>query len=140
MHTHELQECAIDVGKEEPHADNDRQRQNAQLQVFKIDEVGLENLPAKVGEVEDFSSPIDADHYGSYAQHGQYHVIGQMIGPCLSDRSSAEFMTHAIQLNILRYAGDGEDTGQLHNPPNQNLYSQQRVAQPGTYHRNDEHQ
>ena len=48
-------------------------------------------------------------------------------------------MAQSIEFQILADAGDGKDTRQLHNPPDENLYGQQCVARPRASHADEEY-
>ena len=100
VHTHQFQEGAVDVGKEEPQADHHGQRYDAQLEILHIDKLHVEDAPTEVGEVEDVCRPIDADHHRRHAQDRQQHLIGQMVGPRLGNGTLSEAVTLAIELDI----------------------------------------
>ena len=63
VHTHQLQDGAVQIAEEEPHRHHHGQRQDAQLQVLQVNKVVFESSPAEVAEVEDVGCPIDADHH-----------------------------------------------------------------------------
>ena len=50
--------------------------------------------------------------------------MGQRIEPGLCDRLLRELMLLLIHLQIVGDAGDGQDTGQLHDPPDEQLHGQ----------------
>ena len=47
-------------------------------------------------------------------------------------------MALAVELQILYEAGDGEYARELHDPPDEYLHGQQRVARPRAHEREDE--
>ena len=122
VHAQQFQQRAVDVAEEEPQIDHHGNGDDAQLQVLQIDKVGAEYLPAEVGEVEDFRCPVDADHHRCHAQHGQQHLVAEVVEPRLRHGTLVEAVALAIEFQVTAHAGDGQDARKLHDPPDEYLY------------------
>ncbi len=97
-----------------------------------------EYLPADVAQIEDVGSPVDGQHDGAYTDDGQHYLGEQQVEPGLCDGLLQILVTIAVEIEVADEASDGEDACQLHDPPDEYLHRQQRVAHPRTDECEDE--
>ena len=151
MQMQESQERLAEPREEEPQADNHCKFEDADGEILllggsrevrrvgQVDELVFEDVPAEVAEVEYVGRPPDAEHDAADSHCRQYYLVHQVVNPRLGDGCLGQLATLAVELEILRQAGDGEDTCELHDPPDEHLYGQQRVARPRADDGGNEH-
>ena len=79
-------------------------------------------------EVEYLGCPVEAYEDRAYATCREEYPIEESVVPVLGDWALLDFLHLAELLEPVAYTGDGEDTCELHNPPDENLYGEQGVA------------
>ena len=87
-----------------------------------------EHLHCLCGEVEYLCCPVETDKNGANATCRDEHPVEEAIVPVLCNWSLVDFLEFAVFLELVTYTGDVEHTCKLHNPPDENLYGEQRVA------------
>ena len=138
VQTQQRQDRPRDVGEQEPQAHHHRQLHDAHLQVLQVDEVLVVYLPAQVAQVEDACSPVEGQHHRQDTHHRQRHAVHQQVEPRLRDGLLLQLVAVVVQLQVLADARDGQYARQLHDPPDEYLHRQQRVAHPRAHHRGHE--
>ena len=138
MQAHQAEYGPRYPSEQEPCAHHDRQFHDTHLEVLLVDELVIEDVPAHVAQVEYIGCPVNADHHRTDDERGQYHLVCQGIEPGLRHGLLRELVLLLIHLQVVRDTGDGQNTGQLHDPPDEQLHGQQGVAGPGTTCRGDE--
>ena len=119
-----------DITEQEPDGDDHRELQDRHLQVLQVDEIILEDLPAELAEVKHLRSPVDTQHDRVDAQRRHQHLLHQCVSPGLGDGLLLEMLPFGVEFQILADTGDGQDTGQLHDPPDEHLHRHERIACP----------
>ena len=95
-----------------------------------MDEVLCKDIAGGIAEVENIGSPIDREHDGENGQYGQCHFVDEVIEPCFGDRPCSEATASGPVLDQSLNAGDGENAGQLHHPPDEQLHAEECIAHP----------
>ena len=121
---------AVDVfeHKEERYHLDDAEE--AHGEVVDVDELAVENLPRQRTQIEHVGSHVDAQRYRHQRHPGQHNGIDKAEEPCLRGRLLVQLLTIAVELHPVDEACDGQDAGQLHDPPDEQLDAQQRIAHP----------
>ena len=123
-------QCAVDVLEEEVQANHRRYGRNADGDGLCLNELRVENPTRGVAEVEHVGSPIDRDEHREHPEHRQQHVLDEMESPRIRDGFFVDVLALLIGCQPAGDTGDGEDARQLHDPPDEQLHAEQRVAQP----------
>ena len=135
MHLEECQYRLRDVAEQEPGVDHHRQLDNRYRQVLHIDKWIHEYLDTHIREVKHLGGPVDTQHHRVYTHDGYHGLLNQIVSPRLGDRLLHEALTLGVNLQIATQTVDGEYTRELHDPPDDELYGKQRVAQERAYYR-----
>ena len=101
MQAHQAEHGFRDPSEQEPCANDNGQFYHAYLEVFLVDELVIEDVPAHIAEVEYVGRPVDADHDRTDNKHGQYHFVCEGIEPCLGDGSFREIVFLLVHLQVV---------------------------------------
>ena len=132
MMAHQIYRGDIDVVKQEVEASHPRNAIERSREVGGMDIVLVEDFPGGVAHVEHICRPIDGDDEGEHARDRQQHLIYEAIAPFLGDSLAAQVSALGIYAEPSLAAGDGEHAGELHGPPDNNLYGEQGETYPST--------
>ena len=133
----------VQVSEEEEQHHDLHGPEEAEGEVLGVDESDGEVVYRRVAQVEHVGGPVDGQDHRRGTQRGQHHAVHQPEEPRAGDGcllvEVASFLVVAIVAQHRRDAGDGEDAGHLHGPPDEHLHGQQRIAQHRCHHAGDEH-
>ena len=99
-------------------------------EVAGLDVVFVEYHPSGVAHIEDISRPVDGDDEGEHARDRQEHLVDEAEAPLVGDRHVLQILTLGIDIEPVLDTGDAQNTGELHHPPDDNLYGEQRETYP----------
>ena len=130
MQVEQLQTYGVNVFKEEIQLGHLDDAEQTQSEILRIDERHREVLPCEGTQVEYIGSHIDAQGDGEQCHHRQQHLVHQSEDPVLGDRLVVDLVFLTVILHPAGDTSDGQDAGQLHDPPDEQLNTHQGVAYP----------
>ena len=120
----------VDVACREEENDDLRDAHHRDDEILRVDEFPHEDVACHRREVEDIRRPVDASQHGGDGGDRHYDLRDEMEGPCGGYGFLADVMILGVVLEPVVDTFDGEDARELHHPPYQQLYGEQRIACP----------
>ena len=92
--------------------------------------MATEYIPCCITQIENIGCPIDGNDNRHDTHHGKNDRVNEFEQPSLVDGLLFVISSFRPLFEIITNTCNGQDTSELHDPPNQQLNAQQRITDP----------